>query len=260
MAAVKPKAQVMTVEAGAIDAAKQPTSITTGPLAKVVPLKIETMPTQLEIPAEIDEKACRFIENYERMLQERTEAYCERMQEVMQPEAGGPVLAAGYQYWNCLTVGPIQFFANPPYRPAKIIAAGELTLMLGVVWINPSNGPGGSLPGTDVLGARHYRVRFEAINLSNVTNGPDATFTGAFASPAPVVNVFPHWFMPADPGINPSLYESTLTADITEMGQPFAAFSTWHLDLDSEPGFLGRPTVGPQWQYDMPARYLVYRK
>jgi hypothetical protein len=132
--------------------------------------------------------------------------------------------------------------------------------MLGVVWINPLNGPGGSLPGTIVLGARHYRVRFETVNVSNVTDGPDAMFAGVFSSPAPIVSVYPFWFVPADPGPNPRLYETTLTCDIVEGGQPMAAFSTWHVDLDSEPPFLGLPGVPPGLQYDIPARYLVYRK
>ena len=161
---------------------------------------------------------------------------------------------------NCLTAGPIQFFGNPPYRPSKIIAAGEATLMFGVVWINPANGPGGSWPGTVVLGGRNYRVRFESINLSHVTNEPVWGRSGAFGNPANQIYIFPWWRTWPDPGVTPNLYETTFTVDIVETGQPMAAFSTWHLDLDREPGFLGRPPVDPQWQYDIPARFLVYRK
>jgi hypothetical protein len=215
--------------------------------------------TDIEIPAEIKEKAQQFIDNYVAYLKERTQAYVHRMAEA-KPEAGEPVLAGGYQYWNCLTVGPIQFYTDPPYRPSKIIAAGELTLMLGVVWINPANSPGGGLPGTIVLGGRTCRMSFETINLSDIANGPEKHRTINFDNPAEVINRFRWRFRPADPGANPSLYETTLTADIVETGQPMAAFSTWHLDLDLEPGFLRRPTVARQWQYDIPARFLVYRK
>jgi hypothetical protein len=176
------------------------------------------------------------------------------------PEEAEPMLLGGYQYWNCLTMGPVQFMADPPYRPNNIIAAGEPTLMLGVLWINPANGPGGSLPGTIVLGGRNYRVRFETVNLSDVTNGSDQLFTGAFSNPASTIGIFPWWFAPADPGPNPKLYETYLTADITQTGQPFAAFSSWHYNASTEPAFLGLPATGPGWQQDRPARYLVYRR
>ena len=213
----------------------------------------------LQVPAEIQDRAQHVVDNYVAFLQERTQAYVQRMT-APRPEAGEPTLPGGYQYWNCLTVGPYQFMTDPPYRPSKIIAADEWALMLGIVWINPLNSPGGGLSGTIVLGARDYRVRFETINLSDVANGPDRQFAGTFPSPAPVVNTFLWWFRPSDPGRNPNLYETTLTADIVQIGQPMAAFSTWHYDADTEPTFLGRPTVYPHWQHDIPARFLVYQK
>ncbi len=232
-------------------------------VAPVEELVVRAKPVEVEVPAEIQEKAQRFIDNYMAMLTERTEAYVQRMAEA-RPEAGAPQLPGGYQYWNLLTAGPLQFIGYPPYLPNKIIRAGEWTLMLGVMWINPANGPGGSLPGTIVLGDRDYRVRFEAMNLSTVTDGPDSPvvppFVGTLASPAPVISYFPWWFVPADPGPNPNLFEVTLTADITTMAQPFAAFSTWHYDFDLEPPFLGLPPAGPHWQFEIPARFLVYRE
>ena len=217
----------------------------------------------VEIPEAVQHKAQRFIDNYVAFLEERTEAYMERMSQP-RPEAATPALASGYQYWNVLTVGPLQFLGNPPYRPSKIIAGGELALMLGIVWINPVNSDGGGLPGTVVLGDRDYRVRFETINLSTVSDGPDSPlvppFIGTFPSLAPIVTAYPWFFVPPDPGPNPQLFETTLTADVTTIAQPFAAFSTWHFDVDSEPPFLGRPMVSPEWQHDIPARFLVYRK
>jgi hypothetical protein len=143
--------------------------------------------------------------------------------------------------------------------PNKIVSAGDACLMLGLIWINPALGPGGSLPGTTVLGGRPFRARFEGINLTTVANGPDATFTGTFSSPAPTVTPFVFWMPTPDPGVNPALYEVNLTADVTLGGQPFAAFSTWHYDLDLEPPFLGRPVAGPHWQFERPARFLIYR-
>jgi hypothetical protein len=225
-------------------------------------LIVNPMDPQLNLPKDIDEKAQKFIKSFHGYLKDHTEAYIERMVNhngQLRAEASEHNIG-GYSYWNALTIGPIQFTGNPPYAPNKIIAAGELTLMLGVVWINPAPGPSSTMPGTTVLGDRDYRVRFESINLTDVVNGPEATFTGVFPSPAGSINLFPWFFVPADPGPNPKLYETILTADISTNAQPFAAFSTWHYDLDQEPAFLGRPTRGAEWQYDIPARFMVYRR
>lgn len=219
-----------------------------------------------EVSPEIEEKAAYFTENYHSFLKERTEAYVNRMANVKaraaegpDAEIGEPITRLGYQYWNVLTVGPIQFTGDPPWRPSKIIAAGELALLLGVVWVNPAADPGGGVPGTVVLGGRNYRIRFETINLSRVTNGPDRTFSGTFPA-VPGIHLFRWFFRPRDPGPNPNLYQTHLTADITNVAQPFAAFSTWHQDVDTEPGFLGLPTVRARMEHDEPCRYLVYRK
>lgn len=222
---------------------------------------IEEITVPAEVPAAIQRKAQHLIQRYSSFLKARTEAFRQRKAEAeVRAEIGGPILASGYQYWNCLTMGPVQFSNDPPYRPSKIIAAGEWTLMLGVVWINPANSDGGGLPGTRVLGARNYRVRFETVNLSDVADGPDQNFAGLFTSPAPVISFFQWWWQPPDPGLNPKLYETILTADIMEGGQPLAAFSTWHYDYDKEPGFLGLPPKPEHWQFEIPARYLVYRE
>ena len=216
-----------------------------------------------DISSEVKEKAAHFMDNYMSYLAERTEAYVQRMADLKAQgataELGGPITALGYQYWNVLTIGPIQFFGNPPWRPSRIIAAGEVALLLGVVWVNPAADPGGGVPGTVVLGGRNYRINFETINLTTVANGPGAAFVGAFPA-VPGIQLFPWFFIPADPGVNPNLYQTYMTADITNVAQPFAAFSTWHLDPDTEPGFLGLPTQPAGWEHEKPCQYLVYRK
>jgi len=229
-----------------------------------------TEESTIDVPAEVEEKSAYFIDNYLGFLTERTEVYVSRMADLKArmtdrkaegaiAELGEPITRLGYQYWNVLTVGPIQFFGDPPWRPNKIIAAGEWTLILGVVWVNPAADPGGGVPGTVVLGGRDYRIRFETVNLTNVTNGPDRTFAGRFP-PVPGIHIFPWFFRPRDPGPNPALYQTYLTADITNVAQPFAAFGTWNLDLDTEPGFLGLPTQRARFEHDIPCQYLVYRK
>jgi hypothetical protein len=155
-------------------------------------------------------------------------------------------------------IGPIQFFGDPPYRPAKIIAAGQLAYFLGVIWINPLNSPGGGIPGTVALGSRTHISFFETVNLTNVSNGPDFVSPGTFPGPAPVITVVPWFFIAPNPGPRPTIYETHFAVDIAQPGQPFAALATWHLDVDFEPAFLGVPPAWPQWRHDIPARYLVY--
>jgi len=204
------------------------------------------------------EKASIYIEKVKRQLKRQTEEYAMRM--AAKIEAADPTLLSGYQYWNVLTIGPIQFIGDPPYLPNKIVAAGEDCLMLGVIWINPVNSPGGGLPGTLVLGDRDYTLRFESLNLSQVTDGPDFVHSDTFTSPAPVITVVPWWVPTPDPGLQPKLYEVHMTVDTPLAGQPFAAFSTWHFDTDNEPPFLGLPPIPSEWVANRPARFMIYKK
>jgi hypothetical protein len=148
----------------------------------------------------------------------------------------------------------------PPYQPSKIIASGEVSLFLAVLFINPTTNANNPLPGTTVLGNRGFRIRFEQIDLTNVTAGPAFTFVGTFPATAPVLSLFPVLFVAPDPGVNPRLVEQNVTADITDMAQPFAAFATNVVDVDEDPGFLGIPPVGPRLEHDVPLRPLIYRK
>jgi len=243
---------------------------TNGAKAVEAEAEMEAAGSVVEVSPEVEEKAAYFMDNYLTSLKQYTEAYVNRMADLKARIADRKAADAtaelsevrtrlGYQYWNVLTIGPLQFFGDPPWRPNRIIAAGEVALILGVVWVNPAADPGGGVPGTVVLGGRDYRIRFETINLTSVTNGPDATFTGTFP-PVPGIHVFPWFFVPRDPGPNPYLFQTHLTADITNIAQPFAAFGTWHLDPDSEPGFLGLPTQRGGFEHDVPCQYLVYRK
>jgi len=246
------------------------TERTNGVKAGEADMDIAESVADVDVSPEVEEKAAYFMDNYHSFLKERTASYVNQMADLKArladrkaqgatAELSEAVTRLGYQYWNVLTIGPIQFFGDPPWRPGKIIAAGEWALILGVVWVNPAADPGGGVPGTVVLGGRDYRIRFETINLTNVTDGPDRTFVGTFP-PVPGILFFPWFFRPRDPGPNPYLYQTHLTADITNVAQPFAAFSTWHLDLDSEPRFLGLPTQRAGFEHDIPCQYLVYRK
>ncbi len=130
--------------------------------------------------------------------------------------------------------------------------------MLGVIWINPANGPGGSLRGAEVLAHRKSRACFETIDLSTVSNGPDHLVEGTFNAPGSnLITIIPFVIPTQDPGKRPTLHE---IVDVLESGLSMAAFGTWHFDTDREPPFLGLPNVGPRLQHDHPARYLVYCK
>ncbi len=232
---------------------------------KVPPKEVVIPAAEAEVPADLQQKANAMADELVAMLIKQTEDYDKRlstMEATAQPEIMDPILRGGYQYWNCLTAGPYELrrFPPRPYRAHKVIAAGEYYMFVGLIWVNPRHGPGGSLPGTIVLGGREYTARFESINLSDVTDGPDRAFTYTFASPAPVVSRIVWVTRAPDPGPAPHLYEVNLTCDLTLSGQPFAGFATWHWDPDYEPPFMMLPPVPPHLQFERPARFLIYRR
>jgi hypothetical protein len=243
------------------------------------------MDGQVDVPSETREKANAWIQSRLTDLSARVENYMTRLatmgpagaQAVTGPQeatgelarpgtrtAGtqelGEPIHQGYVYWDLVSFAPIQFIGLPPYNPSKIIASGEVALSLAALFVNPATNVFNPISATTILGGRGFRVRFEEVNLTDVTNVPGVTFTGTFSSPAPVLTFFPAFFVAPDPGVNPRLMEQSVTADITDMAQPFAAFATNHFDLDADPGFLGIPPVPPQLQHDIPLRFLVYRK
>jgi hypothetical protein len=174
--------------------------------------------------------------------------------------------AGPYPYWNLLMVGPFQPGPVPggPYLPHKIIRAGESAFMIGVIWRNPAPvnwfPPG---PSAAVLTAAfNFSVRFETMNLTTVTNGPDfGPFNFAPIGMNPITAFVVPISFPAPPDGRPDLYEINMVADVTGpvAGLPFAGFATWHVDPDHEPPFLLVPSAAPALQHDIPARLLVYK-
>ncbi len=221
---------------------------------------------EIKIPDEVQQRAQALMDRLTTRLQQYTDDYVKRMTAELdkaqaQPQIGTTI--SGFPYWNCLTYGPYTYdqftFLPSQYMPNKVVAAGDFCLLGALIWINPV-APPFSPPPTIQLGGRSYNVRFEAINLSTVSDGPDGTFPGTFAPVAPVITPMYWWFPTNDPGVNPNLYEVNVTVDLTLSGQPFAAFSTWHFDPDTEPSFLGLPPTMPQWTYERPPRFMVYHK
>ena len=218
-------------------------------------VKAAEMEVPADVPIELIEKAEPVIQNYLDYLEERNEIYAQELGETqLKVEAGQPIVS-GFQYWNVFTMGPYQFRGNPPYLPSRIIAANDWALMLGVIWLNPV------IPSPWVFAGREYQVRFETINLSRVSDGPDGNLPPrVFPSAANLRSINPvvWWFQPREAG----LYETTLTVDLTLAGMPFAAFSTWHYDPEPHLGIPGQtPSIPrPHWHHDVPARFMVYRE
>lgn len=221
----------------------------------------------LEPEAEVPDEAQAWMERQNARLTRRVEEYMDRLEATQNgrvvEEAGaeaGEVTVGTYVGLDVLAYSPIQSVFPPPYEPHKVIRGGEQAVIWALMFINPAVdvSQGFAIPATVQLGGRSFRVRCEHIDLTNVANGPDFTFTGTLGSPAPSLTWFPFVFTAPDPGVNPRLMEANITVDITDMAQPWAAFATWHFDIESDPGFLGVPSVPPQLQHDIPMRYLVY--
>ena len=213
----------------------------------------------LAVPDSVRAAAKKVVDRGAARLQQASDAYQAAALQQADLQIGEPTLAGGYKYWDCVLAGPYQFFGDPPYRPANIIAAGELGLMVAYVWINPLNSPGGGLPGTIVLGARSYNAAFETINLSDVKDGPDFVVSGVLASPAPVVTAIPWFFVPGAPSApGMKMFETNFAIDVSVFGQLFAAFSTEHWDPDDDPGFIFAPPSPPHYDHGIGARWLAY--
>lgn len=182
-----------------------------------------------------------------------------------------------YSWWNLLMLGPFQRVTQGgPYRPSKIIRYGEPAFMIAALWRNPNPMPGGPSPA-EIMAPFRYRIRGEVLNLSNLGDGPDfqpktGVFGGGFK------NVRRMWLPePAQAPTEgkPILCEANFTVDVLGVGPglpPFAGFSTWLYDPDTEPPFvipqiyipgvgvvnIHIPGVGRGLQHDTPARYMYY--
>lgn len=167
-----------------------------------------------------------------------------------------------FPMWDCETYGPYRYDPDlepptpPTYMPNKVIAGGDTVWMVGLIWINTNEFHG--LRVTDIFADRSYLARFETLNRTLVEPGPHYDLTGTFpaADAFPVDNIFTvKWETTfSDPGDTPNLYECDLTIDLTLSGLEYAAFSTWNLDPDTE------RFMGPHWQFERPAKFMVYHR
>lgn len=232
---------------------------------------------------EIERQAKAIMASYEKKLVASTAKYQQQLAELTAKaqgasEATDPVssfFGITYQWWNLLMLGPFQAVAAlGPFRPSKIIRAGEPAFMIAALWRNPLPLPGGPNPSAaQIMSPFNYRIRGEVMNLSTVTDGIDYTpVTGTFGGGFVNLHVLPVPVPSSAPAEGqPVLVEANFTVDILGVGvglPPFAGYATWLLDPDNEPPFVFPfipgvgpvivPGSGPQLQQDTPARYLFY--
>ncbi|MDZ7362578.1 MAG: hypothetical protein ONB46_17920 [candidate division KSB1 bacterium] len=164
-----------------------------------------------------------------------------------------------YKFWDVYAVGPIQF-GVPPFKPNKIIAGGEDFYFLVYVVTNPLL-INGTLPSaTTLVAGRPYRLRLETFNLTNGVPGPYAEINSVF--PGSPLQAFLFGFTAAEPQEGRAeLLEVNVTADVTDnTHQPMAAFATYFLDLDFDPGFPLGPAQSPHMHAEQPLRCLCYKR
>jgi hypothetical protein len=219
---------------------------------------------------EVDAQTQAMMEAWKIMLKGQSRRYVKwAMKEAMErreaeiAEPIGPVFPL-YPYWNLLLAGPFQPLGGPggPFLPHKIMRAGDPAFMLGALWRNPAciNWVCPAPSACELMSGWNAQVWLRTCNLTTCTRGPSFGPFNIVFTPFPnCTNIFeiPITF-PTPPQGEPDLYEANATVDITGPGVvSFAGYSTWVFDPDSDP-FPPLPGVGPQLQYDIPARFLVY--
>jgi hypothetical protein len=236
-------------------------------------------------PEETTEQAQTIMDYVEAKLTARTDRYVQRAYEMAregpEPEVAepiGPVFPL-YPYWNLLLYGPFQALGGPggPFLPQKVIKATESAFLIAAVWRNPAcmNWVCPAPSAATLMSPYELTVRLELFNFSNVSNppAPAAVFAPLGAGNINLTFFTLGPFAPPPQG-QPHLYEAFLTADVTGPGGvgavlPFAGYTTWIFDPDTEPAIFPPPLppygvppwygfVPPLWQLDIPARFLVY--
>lgn len=221
-------------------------------------------------PADADlDKATQWANDYLGKLTARTS---ERLAQIARPNGSaitngqirpaiGEPTVGPYVAFDVASTSPIQFTGLPPYQPSKVIAAGEAAFLVAFMWINPVPDPlhGFAVPPTVQLGGRGWRLTLDLADITAMTSTKMAQ-AGIYGAPAPFLS-FAIFSLPTpDPGADAAVYEANVTFDITNPGQPYAAFATNFFDVDDDPGFLFVPPAVSQWRHELPNRYLVYHK
>ncbi|MCI0496482.1 hypothetical protein L0Z72_15870 [candidate division KSB1 bacterium] len=224
----------------------------------------------VELPEEIKLKVEAIKSEWVTSLNDRTLAWGKKIQQIRRAEQPGlewgePITQVNFPWWDVLVAGPFQFpnAVLGPYKPSKIIADGELAVMIVALWRNPAAGTVGVPPAT-LMGGRPYTLNFELMNITTVSNVIFPQVTGVFTSfPSSFIDIHVVAFMPTSPSGegHPDIYEMNVTCDLTGPGNlPMAAFASWVYDPDTEPAFLFLPTMPAGMRHERPIRFMVYTR
>jgi hypothetical protein len=266
-------------------AAEAVTTVHRGPARTSTVAEAAETAARVYAPEETTEQAQTIMEYVETKLKERTDRYVQRAYELAREgpeleiaEPIGPTFPL-YPYWNLLLYGPFQALGGPggPFLPHKIVRATEPVFMLAAVWRNPAcmNWLCPAPSAATLMSPYELTIRLELFNFTNVTNVPAPSAVFAPLGPGNInLTFFVLGPFAAPPQGEPHLYEAFLTADVTGPGAvgaalPFAGYTTWIFDPDTEPAIFPPPLPPPGvppflgfvpqlWQLDIPARFLVY--
>jgi hypothetical protein len=212
---------------------------------------------------ELIERYLGIVDKYAAKLKKRIEVSALKMDdsEVAMARSAEPSEEGigGYKFWDIFAIGPLQL-GIPPFKPNKIIAGGEDVYFLVYVVTNPLL-INGTLPSaTTLVAGRPYCLRLETFNLTNGVPGPYAEIHSVF--PGYPLQAFLLGFTAQEPHEGRAeLLEVNVTADVTDnTHQPMAAFATYFLDIDFDPGFPLGPPESPHLHVEQPLRCLCYKR
>jgi hypothetical protein len=242
---------------------------------------------KLEIPEELmkyGDAIRQTVSDIEKRLESGTARYRDQIAQLQAARAGDttklaePTAVFGgipYQFFDLIAVGPFQPIGSGPFRPNRIIRAGEPAFLIAAVWRNPT--PLGFTPGNpsaaDVMAGQSFTILGQTVNVSNVTAGPNlGPVTGTFGAGFTNFFVLPIPSVPPPGDGSPRLLDITLTIDVRSVAQglpPFAGYASQWLQLDTEPPFVfpyipgvGGPIVVPGlvpgFVRDIPVRVMIY--
>jgi hypothetical protein len=215
------------------------------------------------------ERATQWANQYAAHLTERAQSYLAQQNGHssggLAPRIGeittGDPTTGFYVAFDLAVTSPIQFGGPPPYQPSKIIKAGESAFIIAFMFANTKvDIPHGfAVPANIQLSNRTWRMTLDQLNVGTGAALPQQVVINTFVGPAPMLTgmVFALPTL-ANPGPNPALIEANVTVEITDPGQPYAAFATNFFDVDYDPSFLGIPSTPAQWRNELPNRYLLY--
>lgn len=212
-----------------------------------------------------------WMKRYATFLADRADLYGTRLAIEQEKKRRGQKIEVGqptvgpYVAWDILMFSPFELNKGPADWPNRIVEGGQLAIVWALMWTNPfADVPNGfAIPPTTQLIGKAARLTCSQFNLSTGAVGPNWNWIiPALPDPVPALVPIPFPLLPQAVQ-TPQMVEVNVTADIIGQSSPFAAFASWHVDIDDEPSWFaaippGQP--GPRLHFDVPMRYMIYPK